>query len=41
MKYIGKLILEVIIASVVAGVILFGALYLFGSKIIQILEGLV
>lgn len=40
MKYIGKLLLEVIILSVVAGIVLFGMLYLFADKIVELLGSL-
>lgn len=40
LKYLGKLLLELIVVSVFAGLLLFGAIYLFGDKLKEILGGL-
>jgi len=39
MKYLGKLLLDGIVITLIAGVLLFGILYIFGDKILEILGG--
>ena len=39
-KYIGKLILEGIVVTLIVGVVLFAIIYAFGDKIMELLGGL-
>lgn len=39
MKYLGKLLLEGVVVTLVVGVLLFAILYIFGDKILEIFGG--